>query len=74
MRWPVSTLAAAALLSASVGCGGTEGRSVSLTPAESADAWWPEIVQCTQQPWLVWCRAECVAAGEREDPSPGWCS
>ena len=49
-------------------------RPVLLEPAPAADAWWPEIVQCTQQPWLSWCRAECTAAAGRGAPLPGWCS
>lgn len=60
------------LLLATAGCASPQ--PVTLTPAPDLDVWWTEVVQCTEQPWLAWCRAECGITAEKDRPQPGWCS
>jgi hypothetical protein len=64
---------AAAVLLLLAGCAQPE-RPVTLEPSAVSDVWFQEIVQCSQQPWLSWCRAECRRAAANSKPQPGWCS
>jgi len=49
-------------------------RPVDLVPDPDQDVWWTEVVQCTEQPGLAWCRAECRITATEDRPQPGWCS